>query len=72
MTLGIRQKVYIVQRAGPDGKLLPEILAVKMTHALAHSIAKHFAPAMVKSFMADKSDLINGETPNAAEEAAEV
>jgi len=62
--------VYTVQRANPDGTLDPRILAVKLTHLSAHIIAKQFAPAMVKSLMADKSDMINGETPDAAEEAA--
>jgi len=66
----MRVKVYIVQRIMDDGTEDPEIVAVKLTHLLAHNIAKSFAPARVKSLMADKSNIINGEHPNAAEEAA--
>ena len=69
---GVTQKVYIVQKVRPDGSIAPDILAVKLRHLDAHIIAKQLAPAMVKAFTADKTDRINGETPDAAEQAAEV
>ena len=46
-------KVYIVQKA--DGTLL----AVKLTHVVAHQIAKDHAPAKVTCAVADKSPDLN-------------
>lgn len=48
-------KTYIVQKAAPDGTL-GRLLAVKLTFAAAHTIAKRFAPAKVHVVTADKTD----------------
>ena len=64
-------KVYVVQRIRPDGTEDPRIVAVKLTHHAAHLIARQFAPARVKPLVADKSGDVNGETLDAAAEAAE-
>lgn len=51
-------KVYVVQKADPDGKL-GQLLAVKLTYAAAHEIAKRHAPAKVHFVVADKSQTLN-------------
>jgi hypothetical protein len=65
-----RIKVYAVQCARPDGTIEPAIVAVKLTHLAAHTVAKRLAPAKVISLVADKSDELNGEPLNAASPAA--
>jgi hypothetical protein len=62
----MRVKVYIVQRARPDGSIDPTIVAAKLTHALAHNIAKDFAPARVVPLIADKTPGENGETSSSS------
>ena len=47
-------KVYVVQRADREGNL-GELLAVKLTFAAAHTIAKRKAPARVHVVTADKT-----------------
>jgi hypothetical protein len=66
----VKAKVYLVQRVNPDGSEDPTIVAVKLTHLLAHQIARQFAPARVKALVADKTDEVNGEPLEAAAEAA--
>ena len=53
-------KVYVVQKADREGRLHGDVLAVKLTHAAAHKIAKEHAPAKVSCVMADKSPFLNG------------
>jgi len=64
--MAYRVKLYVVQRAGPDGSLLPEIpIAIKLTFADAALIArqKGVAPAKVTLMFADKTTLANGGSP---------
>jgi len=58
---GTRIKVYLVQLAADDGTLRPEVVAAKLTHLAAHTIAKRLAPARVIPLVADKTDDVNGE-----------
>jgi hypothetical protein len=51
-------KVYIVQKFDRDGNP-GEVLAVKLTHASAHMLAKAAAPAKVIFGVADKTLLPN-------------
>ena len=51
-------KVYVVQKADPNG-VLGDVIAVKLTHGAAHAIAKQFAPCRVHFAIADKSDELN-------------
>jgi hypothetical protein len=69
----VQVKVYIVQCAREDGTINPEIVACKLRHVDAHSIAKRLAPARVIPLVADKTAAVNGEThsTDAAEEAAD-
>lgn len=53
-------KVYVVQKADRMGRLHGDVLAVKLTHAAAHQIAKENAPAKVTCVMADKTEFLNG------------
>ena len=53
-------KVYVVQKADRDGRLVGDVLAVKLTHQTAHAIAKANAPAKVTCVIADKSEFMNG------------
>ena len=52
--MAFQTKVYVVQKADPEGKL-GQLLAVKLTYAAAHEIAKKNAPAKVHFVVADKS-----------------
>lgn len=60
---GYQTKVYVVQKADRDG-VLGAVLAVKLTHKAAHTVAKAFAPAKVHFALADKSDQPNMEPPH--------
>lgn len=51
-------KCYVVQKANADGGL-GQVLAVKLTHAQAHAIAKAHAPARVHFVVADKTEALN-------------
>ncbi|CAA2141474.1 hypothetical protein [Hyphomicrobium sp. ghe19] len=51
---GYQTKVYIVQKYDRDGSP-GEIIAVKLTFASAHQLAKSNAPAKVVFAIADKS-----------------
>ena len=51
-------KVYAVQKADHEGNL-GELLAVKLTFAAAHAIAKRKAPAKVHVVTADKTEDLN-------------
>jgi hypothetical protein len=51
-------KVYVVQKADRAGNLGP-VLAVKLTHAAAHALAKQHAPAKVIFAVADKTQDLN-------------
>jgi hypothetical protein len=53
---GYVTKVYIVQKHDRDGNP-HEVIAVKLTFASAHAIAKVNAPAKVIFGIADKSDV---------------
>jgi len=53
-------KVYVVQKADRMGRLVGDVLAVKLTHGAAHEIAKAHAPAKVTCVMADKTPFLNG------------
>ena len=53
-------KVYVVQRYERDGTP-GEVIAAKLTHNAAHTIAKKNAPARVIFTVADKSDGLNVE-----------
>ena len=55
---GYQTKVYVVQKADHNG-VLGDVIAVKLTHGAAHSIAKQFAPCRVHFAIADKSDELN-------------
>jgi len=55
-------KCYVVQKADRD-RVLGAVLAVKLTHKAAHTVAKAFAPAKVHFALADKSDQPNMELP---------
>jgi hypothetical protein len=55
-------KVYVVQKADLNG-VLGAIVAVKLTHADAHAIAKDCAPAKVLCVVADKSPEPNAVGP---------
>ena len=57
-------KVYVVQKFDRDGNP-GAFLAVKLTWAAAHAIAKRFAPAKVIFAIADKD-----ETPNVVQNGA--
>lgn len=57
-------KTYVVQKADRDGNLYGPVIAVKLTFADAHQIAKQFAPARVSMVLADKTPIPNG--PDAA------
>ena len=57
---GYQTKVYVVQKADSGG-LLRDVLAVKLTLAAAHAIAKRHAPAKVHFVTADKSEELNVE-----------
>jgi hypothetical protein len=46
-------KVYVVQKFDREGREGP-VIAVKLTHATAHDIAKRNAPAKVIFAVADK------------------
>ena len=59
---GFVAKVYIVQkfdRSGTPG----EVIAVKLTFAAAHAVAKSHAPAKVIFGIADKTDAKNLPVP---------
>lgn len=66
--MAYQAKVYVVQRVGRDGEHGP-VIAVKLTHADAHNIAKKFAPARVLTVIADKTDLPN--VPDASADRGE-
>ena len=51
-------KVYVAQRVDARGRL-GEVLAIKLTHAAAHAVAKAYAPAMVSCIVADKTTFAN-------------
>jgi hypothetical protein len=51
-------KTYVVQKADADGAL-GELLAVKLTFAAAHAIARRHAPAGVCQVVADKTEDCN-------------
>ena len=51
-------RVYVVQKADHEGRL-GDLLAVKLTYAAAHAIAKRKAPARVHVVTADKTDDLN-------------
>jgi len=53
-------KVYVVQKSDVEGNL-GRLLAVKLTHAAAHAVAKRHAPAKVHFVLADKSEQLNVE-----------
>ena len=53
-------KVYVVQKADRQGRLHGDVLAVKLTHAAAHRIARDNAPAKVTCVLADKTGFPNG------------
>lgn len=53
-------KVYVVQQADRQGRLHGDVLAVKLTHAAAHQVARANAPAKVTCVLADKTDGLNG------------
>jgi hypothetical protein len=53
-------KVYVVQKADRQGRLHGDVLAVKLTHAAAHTVAKQNAPAKVTCVLADKTEFLNG------------
>lgn len=57
---GFTVKTYVVQKADRDGNLIGPVLAVKLTFADAHRIAKDFAPAKVTFVLADKTPFPNG------------
>jgi hypothetical protein len=62
--MAFQTKVYIVQRADADGKLLPETpVAVKLTYGEARKIAVTLgiAPARITFLVADKTSQPNGE-----------
>ena len=52
--MAYQAKVYVVQRFDHDGRHGP-VVAVKLTHADAHRIAKDHAPAKVTCVIADKT-----------------
>jgi hypothetical protein len=52
--MAYQAKVYVVQRFDHDGRHGP-VVAVKLTHADAHKIAKDLAPAKVTCVIADKT-----------------
>lgn len=56
---GYTVKVYVVQKADPATGKAGELLAVKLTFAEAHQIAKAQAPAKVTCVLADKTNLPN-------------
>ncbi len=56
---GYTVKVYVVQRANPHTGAAGELLAVKLTFAEAHQIAKEHAPAKVTCVLADKTSALN-------------
>jgi len=53
-------KTYVVMKADRDGYLYGAPLAVKLTYAAAHKIAKRHVPARVFCLIADKNDSENG------------
>jgi|GEM_PF-6685088 len=53
-------KTYVVMKADRDGSLYGAPLAIKLTYAAAHKIAKQHAPARVFCLIADKNDDLNG------------
>jgi len=57
-------KIYAVQKFDHDGSP-GEVIAVKLTHAAAHDIAKRFAPSKVIFAVADKDP-----TPNVVQNGA--
>jgi len=57
-------KSYVVQKVDAEGRH-GAVLAVKLTWAAAHAIAKRFAPAKVIFAIADKD-----ETPNVVQNGA--
>lgn len=60
---GYTVKVYVVQQADPKTGAAGALLAVKLTFADAHQIAKTHAPAKVTCVLADKTPDLN--TPDA-------
>ena len=57
-------KSYVVQKVDAEGRHGP-VLAVKLTWAAAHAIAKRYAPAKVIFAVADKH-----ESPNVVQNGA--
>ncbi len=57
---GYTVKTYVVQKADREGNLIGPVIAVKLTFADAHRIAKDFAPAKVTFVLADKTPHPNG------------
>jgi len=53
-------KTYVVMKVDRDGYLYGAPLAVKLTYAAAHKIAKRYAPARVFCLIADKDNDLNG------------
>jgi hypothetical protein len=53
-------KVYVVQKADRNGRLVGDVLAVKLTRSAAHQVARDNAPAKVTCVMADKTAFLNG------------
>ena len=51
-------KVYVAQKMDARGRL-GEVLAIKLTHAAAHAVAKAYAPAAVSCIVADKNSFPN-------------
>ena len=51
-------KVYVAQKVDVRGRL-GEVLAIKLTHAAAHAVAKAYAPAAVTCIIADKTAFPN-------------
>ena len=51
-------KVYVAQKVDDRGRL-GEVLAIKLTHAAAHAVAKAYAPVAVTCVLADKTTFPN-------------
>lgn len=56
--MGFETKTYVVQKFDHEGRP-GVVLAVKLTWAAAHAIAKKHAPSKVIFAVADKSEMVN-------------
>lgn len=64
---GVRQRVFVVQRADPEtGRPIGEPIAAKLTREAAQSVAKVEAPCKITALWADKIPETNS-SPRAAE-----